>query len=35
METDLRDHSAACIRWGTLADLPDPRTIFRKTAVTQ
>jgi oligopeptide/dipeptide ABC transporter ATP-binding protein len=34
-ETDLRDHTAACIRWGTLADLPDPRTIFRPTAVVQ
>jgi oligopeptide/dipeptide ABC transporter ATP-binding protein len=34
-ETDLRDHTAACLRWGVLADLPDPRTIFRKTAVAQ
>jgi len=32
-ETDLRMHTAACIRWDTMADLPDPRTIFRPTAV--
>jgi oligopeptide/dipeptide ABC transporter ATP-binding protein len=34
-ETDLRQHTAACLRWGVMADLPDPTTIFRPTAVTQ
>ena len=33
--TDLRGHTAACLRWDVLADLPDPKMIFRATAVTE
>ena len=32
-ETDRRGHTAACHYWHTLADLPDPTSLFRAQAV--